>query len=182
MLYFLQQVLNGLHSGALYALLAFGYALTNGILHRTNLAYGGIFAFCGQTTILVAVYGWQVLWLTLPATIALGVLAAFIYAVLLGRLLAAGVFAPLAARSPNAIAAATLGVLIVLQELSRIAADTHDYWLPPMLAYPVVLAAGPNLPCCSWLACCLPAPVSAATGGQSATIRRRRRFAASTPA
>jgi branched-chain amino acid transport system permease protein len=144
MLYFLQQVLNGLHSGALYALLAFGYALTNGILHRTNLAYGGIFAFCGQTTILVAVYGWQVLWLTLPATIALGVLAAFIYAVLLGRLLAAGVFAPLAARSPNAIAAATLGVLIVLQELSRIAADTHDYWLPPMLAYPVVLAAGPN--------------------------------------
>ena len=28
MLYFLQQLLNGLHSGALYALLAFGYALT----------------------------------------------------------------------------------------------------------------------------------------------------------
>ncbi|TIV68136.1 MAG: branched-chain amino acid ABC transporter permease, partial [Mesorhizobium sp.] len=38
MLYFFQQVLNGLHSGALYALLAFGYVLTNGILHRTNLA------------------------------------------------------------------------------------------------------------------------------------------------
>jgi len=40
MLYFFQQVLNGFHSAALYALLAFGYSLTNGVLHRTNIAYG----------------------------------------------------------------------------------------------------------------------------------------------
>ncbi len=77
MLYFFQQVLNGLHSGALYALLAFGYALTNGVLHRTNLAYGALFAFSGQTMILAAVFGCQVLWLTLPATVALGVATAF---------------------------------------------------------------------------------------------------------
>ena len=38
--YFLQQFLNGLHSGALYALLAFGYVLTNGMLKRTDLAHG----------------------------------------------------------------------------------------------------------------------------------------------
>ncbi len=36
MLYFLQQVLNGLHNGALYALLAFGYALTNGVLRSSS--------------------------------------------------------------------------------------------------------------------------------------------------
>ena len=53
--YFLQQVLNGLHSGALYALLAFGYVLTNGVLKRTNLAFGPLFAFAGQSLILVAV-------------------------------------------------------------------------------------------------------------------------------
>jgi branched-chain amino acid transport system permease protein len=144
MLYFIQQVLNGLHSGALYALLAFGYALTNGILHRTNLAYGGIFAFCGQTMILAAVYGWQVLWLTLPATVAFGVAMAFAYAALLGHVLSRGVFEPLADRSPNTIAAATLGVLLVLSELSRIAADTKDFWLPPMLAWPVTFAEGPG--------------------------------------
>lgn len=144
MLYFLQQVLNGLHSGGLYALLAFGYALTNGILHRTNLAYGGIFAFCGQTMILAAVYGWQVLWLTLPATVAFGIAVAFAYAVLLGHVLSRGVFEPLAARSPNTIAAATLGVLLALGELARIAADTKDFWLPPMLARPVTFAEGPG--------------------------------------
>lgn len=90
MLYFLQQVLNGLHNGALYALLAFGYALTNGVLHRTNLAYGAIFAFCGQVTILVAVFGWYVLFLTLPATVALGVFAALAYAALVSDVLARG--------------------------------------------------------------------------------------------
>jgi len=144
MLYLFQQVLNGLHSGALYALLAFGYALTNGILHRTNLAYGGVFAFCGQTMILAAVYGWQVLWLTLPATIAFGIVLAFAYAALVSLLLSRGVFEPLADRSPNTIAAATLGVLLVLTELSRIAADTKDFWLPPMLAWPVVFAEAPG--------------------------------------
>jgi branched-chain amino acid transport system permease protein len=143
MLYLFQQVLNGLHSGALYALLAFGYALTNGVLHRPNLAYGALFAFCGQTMILVAVYGWQVLWLTLPATVGLGVVVAFAYAALLGRILSRSVFEPLAGRSPNTIVAATLGVLLVLMELARIAADTQDFWLPPMLAAPVVFAQGP---------------------------------------
>ncbi len=142
MLYFLQQVLNGLHSGALYALLAFGYALTNGILHRTNLAHGALFAFGGQTMILVAVFGYQALWLTLPATIAFGIAAALLYAALAGRILSRFVFEPLAACSPNAIVVATLGVLIVLTETGRIAADTHDLWLPPMLARPVVFAEG----------------------------------------
>ncbi|WP_315919037.1 branched-chain amino acid ABC transporter permease [Mesorhizobium sp. SP-1A] len=140
MLYFLQQVLNGLHSGALYALLAFGYALTNGILHRTNLAYGAIFAFSGQTMILVAVFGYQALWMTLPAAVAFGIAGAAVYVALAVRVLAGWVFEPLAARSPNAIVVATLGVLIVLAETGRIAADTHDLWLPPMLAWPVIFA------------------------------------------
>lgn len=144
MLYFFQQLLNGVHSAAIYALLAFGYALGNGLLQRTNLAYGGIFAFCGQTMILAAVYGWQVLWLTLPVTIAFGIFIALAYAAFFSRLLSRAVFARLASRSPNAIVAASLGALLVLMELSRIAADTHDYWLPPMLSTPVVFASGGN--------------------------------------
>ena len=141
MLYFLQQLLNGFHSAALYALLAFGYVLTNGVLHRTNLAHGPVFAFAGQTAILVAVFGWQVLWLTLPATVALGIVVAFLYAGLIGKVLSRSVFSRLADRSPNAIVVATLGVAITLMELARIAADTRDFWLPPMLAEPVVIAS-----------------------------------------
>lgn len=140
MLYFFQQVLNGLHSGALYALLAFGYVLTNGILHRTNLAHGAVFAFCGQTMILTAAFGYQALWMTLFAAVALGIVAAFLYAALISHVLSRNVFEPLADRSPNAIVVTTLGILLVLSEASRIAADTHDLWLPPMLAVPVIFA------------------------------------------
>lgn len=146
MLYFLQQLLNGLHSGALYALLAFGYVLTNGVLKRTNLAHGPVFAFSGQVLILVAVFGWNVLWLTLPATVALGIAIAFAYAAIVAAVLSRSVFLPLAASSPNAIVVATLGVALVLAELARIAADTRDFWLPPMLAEPVVLVAAGGFP------------------------------------
>ena len=138
MLYFLQQVLNGLHIGAIYALLSFGYALANGVLHRTNLAYGAIFGFAAQVMILVSVFGWLVLRLTLPLTLALGVAAAIIYGLLVSAVLARSVYRPLAARTPNAIVVATLGASIALMEGGRIAADTRDFWLPPLLAQPVV--------------------------------------------
>lgn len=138
MAYFLQQVLNGLHGSALYALLAFGYALTHGVIRRTNLAYGPVFAFCGQMAILFAVAAYDELWLIWPVALAIGIVAAFLYATLLGSVLARGIFAPLAESSPNTIVAATLGVAIVLLELARLAADTRDYWLPPILAIPIV--------------------------------------------
>jgi len=141
MLYFAQQLLNGLHSGALYALLAFGYTLTHGVLKRTNLAYGALFAFAGQTAILFAVFGWNVLWLALPTTVAFGLFISFLYAGLIGHVLARSVLRPLADSSPNMIVAATLGVSLVLMELSRIAADTRDFWLPPMLSEPFVFVS-----------------------------------------
>lgn len=141
MLYLFQQVLNGLHSAALYGLLAFGYVLINGVVHRTNLAHGALFAFGGQTMILAAVYGWTVLWLTLAATIAFGVTVTLAYAALTGYVLARCVFGPLATRSANTFVAASLGVAIALTEASRIAAETRDLWLPPLLATPVVFAA-----------------------------------------
>lgn len=144
--YFLQQVLNGLHSGALYALLAFGYVLTNGVLKRTNLAFGPLFAFAGQSLILVAVFGWYVLWLTLPAALALGIGAAFAYAALVASILSRTVFLPLAKKSPNANVVATLGAGIALMEFARIAAETRDLWLPPILSQPVVFLSGNGFP------------------------------------
>jgi branched-chain amino acid transport system permease protein len=137
MAYLAQQTLNGIHMGAIYALLAFGYALTNGLLRRANLAHGAVFAFGGQVAILAAVYGWNVLWLTLPATLAFGVAMAFALAGLASHVIARNVLEPLARQSPNAIVAATLGVALVLMELGRLAMDSRDHWLPPILAITV---------------------------------------------
>lgn len=138
MAYLFQQILNGIHIGAIYALLAFGYALSHGVVRRTNLAHGAVFALTGQIAILAAVFGWQALWLTLPATVAFGIATAFLYAALIGLVLARSVLGPLADRSPNTVVAATLGAAIVMGELGRIAADTRDFWLPPLLATPVL--------------------------------------------
>jgi len=140
MFYFLQQLLNGLHAGSLYALLAFGYVITNGVLHRTNLAYGPIFAFCGHSMILATLFAYDGLWIALPLSILLGAALAFGYAALVSDVLSRFVLEPLAGRSPNTVVAATLGVAIVLSELSRIAADTKDVWLPPVLGQPVDFA------------------------------------------
>ncbi|MCO5162401.1 MAG: branched-chain amino acid ABC transporter permease [Mesorhizobium sp.] len=138
MAYLFQQILNGLHIGSIYALLAFGYALTYGILRRANLAHGAIFAFGGQVGILGAVFGWNVLWLTFPAALGFGVLLAFAFAGLAAHVISRHVLEPLRAGNPNTIVASTLAVAIVLMELGRMAMDSRDLWLPPVLASTVV--------------------------------------------
>lgn len=137
MSYFLQLLLNGIHNAALYALLAYGYVLIHGLTHRTDLSLGAVFAFSGQTFILAAAFGFSVLWMTLPAALGFGVLIAALYISTGGYLVAKLIYAPLDAGSRNTVLVATLGLSIFLMELSRIAADTRDYWLPPMLASPV---------------------------------------------
>jgi branched-chain amino acid transport system permease protein len=139
MSYFLQLLFNGVHNAALYALLAYGYVLIHGLTHRTDLSLGAIFAFSGQTFILVAAFGWSILWMTLPAALSFGLLIAAAYVGIGGYAIAKLIYAPLDTGTPNTILVATLGLSIFLMELSRIAADTRDYWLPPMLATPVQL-------------------------------------------
>lgn len=137
MAYFLQLLLNGMHNGALYALLAYGYVLMRGLTHRTDLAYGALFAFAGQTLLLVTAFGWSSLWLTLPAALGLGALAASFYVFLAGRMLARRIYDPLIGGERNAILVATLGASMFLMELSRLAAESRDFWLAPVLAFPV---------------------------------------------
>lgn len=137
MSYFLQLLLNGIHNAALYALLAYGYVLIHGLTHRTDLSLGAVFAFSGQTFILAAAFGFSVLWMTLPAALGFGAVIAAVYIGAGGYLVAKLIYTPLDAGNRNTVLVATLGLSIFLMELSRIAADTRDYWLPPMLASPV---------------------------------------------
>jgi branched-chain amino acid transport system permease protein len=139
MAYFLQLLLNGIHNAALYSLLAYGYVLIHGLTHRTDLSLGAIFAFSGQTFILATAFGWSVLWMTLPAALSLGTIIAIVYVGIGGYIIAKFIYAPLDAGNRNTVLVATLGLSIFLMELSRIAANTRDYWLPPLLAGPVRL-------------------------------------------
>lgn len=132
MAYLLQQLLNALPMAGLYACLAFGYALAFGATRRPDITFGALVAFSGQICLLFTDFGWNRLYLVLPAAISLGLAAGLAYALLAGLWNARHVMLPLHKRAPNAVIVASLGVVLVLSEAARLALDTRSLWLPPM--------------------------------------------------
>lgn len=139
MAYFLQQLANAVPLAAIYAALAFGYALVFGLTKRTDFAFGALFAFAGQVFLLFAALGWEKLWLVLPATVALGAAMAVLYTVGAAWLHASRVVLPLVAACRNGIIAASLAVMIVLMETARIGSQTRSLWFAPFFNAPVSL-------------------------------------------
>ncbi len=131
--YFAQQLVNGVHVGTLYCLLAFGYSIAHGVLKRPSLLPGALFAFAGQLTILFTAIGWQTLWLVYPAALAFGAATALLYSTVVAGYLARAVQGPLRLATPNTNIAASLGVLIVLMESVRLASGNRAPWLSPFL-------------------------------------------------
>jgi branched-chain amino acid transport system permease protein len=146
MAYFFQILLNGIHSGALYALLSYGYVLTYLVTKRANIAHGAMFAFSGQMFALSTNFAYNVLWIILPLAIGLGGLIALLMCALVLFVLAQFVFPPLISRMPNAMITASLAVSIVLMESARIASSGHDFWLPPILANQIHFGSGLTAP------------------------------------
>jgi branched-chain amino acid transport system permease protein len=132
MTYLLQQLLNALPMASLYACLAFGYALAFGVTKRPDITFGALVAFAGQICLLVTDYGWNRLYLVLPAALGLGLVSGLTYTLLAGGWNARYVILPLHKRSPNAVIVAALGVVLLLSEGARLALDTRSLWLPPM--------------------------------------------------
>ena len=146
MAYFFQIMLNGIHNGALYALLSYGYVLTYLVTKRANIAHGAMFAFSGQMFALSTNFAYNVLWIILPLAIALGGLIALLMCALVLFVLAQFVFPPLISRAPNAMITASLAVSIVLMESARIASSGHDLWLQPILASQILFGSGLTAP------------------------------------
>jgi branched-chain amino acid transport system permease protein len=146
MAYLLQQVANSVPLAVLYAALAFGYSLAFAVTKRADITYGAIFAFSGHLYLLCAYFGWDRLWLTLPAALGLGALTAVAGGVAAGATIGQMIMRPLAQISPNALIVASLGVVMVLMEGARLASDTRELWLPPFLNEPVVFWQGDGFP------------------------------------
>lgn len=141
MAYLLQQLLNALPMASLYACLAFGYALAFGVTKRPDITFGALVAFAGQICLLFTDYGWNRLYLVLPAALSLGLVSGLAYTLLAGIWNARYAMLPLHSRSPNAVIVAALGVVLLLSEGARLALDTRSLWLPPMGQEMVTLLA-----------------------------------------
>jgi branched-chain amino acid transport system permease protein len=146
MSYLLQQLANAVPLAALYAVLAFGYSIAFAVTKRADITYGAIFAFSGHLFLLAAHFGWNQLWLVLPAALGLGAVAGLAGGLAAGIVVGRVVMLPLVRISHNALIVASLGVLMVLMEGARLAADTRELWLPPFLNRTVVLWPDGTLP------------------------------------
>jgi branched-chain amino acid transport system permease protein len=144
--YLLQQIANAVPLATLYASLAFGYAIAFAVTRRADITYGAIFAFSGHLYVLVAHFGWNELRLVLPAALALGALAALSGGVATGMVSGRFIIRPLASVSPNAVIVGSLGLVLVLMEGARLAAQTRELWLPPLMKEPIVLWSGEDFP------------------------------------
>ncbi|PYB70834.1 branched-chain amino acid ABC transporter permease [Rhizobium wuzhouense] len=140
MAYLLQQLLNAVPVASLYACLAFGYAIAFGVTRRPDISFGALVALAGQICLLFVDYGWGRLYLILPAALLLGVLAGFVYALMVGWTSARYVMLPLHRRSANSVIVASLGLVILISEGARLALDTRSLWLPPLWQGQIVLA------------------------------------------
>jgi branched-chain amino acid transport system permease protein len=145
MAYLLQQLANALPLAALYATLAFGYSIAFAVTKRPDITYGAVFAFSGHVYLLFAHFGWDRLWLILPAALSLGAAAGLAGGIGAGVAVGRFVMRPLVSVSPNAMIVASLGVLLVLMEGARLAADTRELWLPPFLNGIAVMSVGETI-------------------------------------
>lgn len=146
MAYLLQQLANGVPLAALYATLAFGYAIAFAVTKRADITYGAIFAFSGHLYLLLTHFGWDELRLILPAALALGASGALLGGTATGMFAGRYIMQPLSRASPNAMIVASLGMVMVLMEGARLASQTRELWLSPFMNAPVILWDGEGFP------------------------------------
>jgi branched-chain amino acid transport system permease protein len=74
----MQQLLNGLFIGSIYALFAIGFTLVFGILDRLNLAHPSVFAVAAFVGIELVADGGLSVWVALPLVLVIGAVLGFI--------------------------------------------------------------------------------------------------------
>ncbi len=129
---FLQQLVNGLTLGSIYALVALGYTMVYGIMELINFAHGEVVmvgALVALTVIqLLSGWGWPV-----PLAVLLGVLAAMFVCMVLGLVIERVAYRPLRRAPKLAPLITAIGLSIVLQQVAAL------IWGRGYLSFPAVL-------------------------------------------
>jgi len=125
MVEFLQQMINGIALGSIYALIALGYTMVYGILGLINFAHGDIYmvgAFAGYFA--MTLFKW-------------GIVPSFIFSMLVCALLGVGIerfaYKPLRNAPRIAVLTTAIGVSFLLENLGVI------FWTPTPRAFPQVI-------------------------------------------
>lgn len=133
-----QQLVNGLTVGSLYALMALGLTMVYGVLRVLHIAHAAVFTL-GAYGGLWAFAATRSFWLALLAAMAVAVVA--------GLVMERWVYWPLLSKPPIATLIASIGVFIALEEVYRIVAGPQPHalsvplWLPDLRVRGVLVTA-----------------------------------------
>lgn len=122
---FLQQVINGLSIGSVYALIALGYTMVYGIIKLINFAHGDIFmlgAYIGMIAITV---------FKLPFFVAL--IVAMIVTALFGVVIERVAYKPLRKSSKTAALITAIGVSFLIQNVTQLIMGANIYAFPQII-------------------------------------------------
>jgi branched-chain amino acid transport system permease protein len=135
---FFQQLINGMATGSIYAMVALGYTMVYGILGLINLAQGEIYMAGAFAAVLVI------------SRFHVGLFPAFLFALvvssIVGVLMERLAFRPLRSANPLIPLIAAIGVSISLQSLARILFGPNNRPFPIQFTYDVVELFGARVP------------------------------------
>ncbi len=138
---FLQQIINGLVQGSVYALVALGYTMVYGILGLINFAHGEVVMIGAMLTLsaLTALLGWDVpLLLALPLSVTLAMAGCM----LLGYGIERIAYRPLRHAPRLAPLITAIGVSIVLQNVAMMIWGRQYRAFPPLFTNTPHIFAG----------------------------------------
>lgn len=121
----MQQVLNGLFAGSIYALFAIGFTLVFGVLDRLNLAHSAVFTAAAFVGIELVADGGLSIWLAIPVVLVFGAV--------LGLVIERVAFRPLKGRKDahfaGLISSIAVGGMLLALIQARYGPDTRRF--PP---------------------------------------------------
>src|SRR5574343_2055709 len=134
----LQQIINGLVLGSMYALVALGYTMVYGIIGLINFAHGEVL-MVGALVSWSAIGGLQQLWPAMPgwAVLLLALLAACVAAAALNYSIEKVAYRPLRRAPRLAPLITAIGMSILLQTLAMVV------WKPNYKSFPTLLPSAP---------------------------------------
>ena len=135
---FIQQVINGLVLGSLYALIALGYTMVYGILNLINFAHGDVL-MVGALTSLSMILWLQTHWPDMPGWLLMiaGIAAAVPVCIILSLIIERVAYRPLRNAPRLAPLITAIGVSLLLQTLAMIV------WGRTYLTFPQLLPSDP---------------------------------------
>jgi len=131
--YLIQQIINGLSIGSIYALIAIGYTMVYGILRFINFAHGDLLMLCAYAGLILMTKFFLPTWIALI----ISVIITSIFAYLIEKL----AYKPLRGAGEGTILLSSLFVSILLENLAMLifSPQAKSFRLPESLTSPMIV-------------------------------------------